>query len=163
MSTRLFLNYHFIDFELCTHRDHLVSCLILNVLLLLQLSSVCVLIYRTVGGLVIRGQLVLMRVELLLQMVHLSVAPSRLDVLGEVSQRAHRMNRTPAYTAVDQQLRLKLDGRELPPQNLAQALLMAACRTRLRWCLPLRLRNLLVDGMLSLDNPLLRQLWLLTA
>lgn len=141
---------------------HLVSRRrILNVLLL-QLSSVCVLIYRTVGGLVIRGQLGLMRVGLLLQMAHLSVAPSRLDVLREISQRAHRVNRAPTYTAVDQQLRLKLDGRELPPQNLAQALLMAACRTRLGCCLAVRLRNLLVDDMLSLHNPLLWQLRLLT-
>lgn len=104
-----------------------------------------------------------MRVELLLHVVDLSVAPSRLDVLREISQGAHGMNRTPTYTAVDQQLRLKLDRRELPPQNLAQALLMAASGTRMRWCLPVRLGNLLVDHVLSLVDPLLRQLWLLTA
>ena len=142
--------------------DHLVSCgMVLNVLLL-GMPSVCVLIHRTVGGLVIGGQLARMRVVLLLHMAHLSVAPSRLDVLGEISQRAHRMNRAPTDTAVDQQLGLKLDGRELPPQNLTQALLMAACGTSLGCC-PLRLRNLLVEGMLPLDNPLLRQVWLLTA
>ena len=140
----------------------MVSCgMVLNVLLL-GMPSVCVLIHRTVGGLVIGGQLARMRVVLLLHMAHLSVAPSRLDVLGEVSQRAHRMNRAPTDTAVDQQLGLKLDGRELPPQNLTQALLMAACGTRLGCC-SLRLRNLLVEGMLPLDNPLLRQVWLLTA
>ena len=103
-----------------------------------------------------------MRVVLLLEMAHLSVAPSRLDVLGEISQRAHRVNRAPTDTAVDQELRLKLDGRELPPQNLAQALLMAACRARLGWCWAMRLRDLLADGMLPLHDPLLWQLWLLT-
>ena len=163
LSTRLLLDNHFVDFELWAMWHHLISCRwIWNVLLLLQLSSVCILVHRTVGGLVIRGELVLMRVVLLLEMAHLSVAPSRLDVLGEISQRAHRVNRAPTDTAVDQELRLKLDGRELPPQNLAQALLMAACRARLGRCWAMRLRDLLADGMLPLHDPLLWQLWLLT-
>ena len=58
-------------------------------------------------------------------MAHLSVAPSRLDVVGEVAESAYRMDRASTNTAVDEELRLKFDRRELPSQNLAEAFLMA--------------------------------------
>ena len=73
LTTWLFLYNHFVHFELGAVWNHLVTRGSLNVRILLHLSLVRILVYRTVGGLVVRAG---NDMVLLLQMAHLSVAPS---------------------------------------------------------------------------------------